>query len=216
MKKIITIIFIVLPLFVFAAQVNAVVKEDVDYKVVSSKVTLPHHNNKINVTEFFSYHCGHCYLLSPYLESWKNSHPNVDFNQIQVVWGNYFTTYAKINATINTMNKPELNNVIFKAVQEDNKNLDDDAILKSVLENNLSKKDYNQFMSIYGSFSTSTKPNEYKNYTENFNVKETPLLIVDNKYLVMPATPDRLVVVLNFVVEKALNSRNLIPSNNKK
>jgi thiol:disulfide interchange protein DsbA len=208
--KLLTLFFI-LPFFAYAADQSISIKENVDYKIVDSKVSLPHHNNKLNVTEFFSYHCGHCFLLSPYLETWKNSHPNVDFNQMQVVWGNYFTTYAKINATINTMNKPYLNNVIFKAVQEDSKNLEDDAVLQDVLKNNLSKSDYTQFMGIYGSFSISTKPNEYKKYSEAFDVKETPLVIVDNRYVILPAAPDRLMKVMDAVVAKASRERNLIP-----
>jgi thiol:disulfide interchange protein DsbA len=215
MKKILSTIFIVLPILVFA-DVKSLVQENIDYKIVTSKINLPHHNNKLNVTEFFSYHCGHCYLLVPYLESWKNRHPEVDFNQMQVVWGNYFTNYAKINFTINTMNKTFINNIIFKAVQEDSKNLDDENTLKQVLANNLSKKDYNSFMGIYGSFATSTKPNEYKNYTEAFNIKETPLLIVDNKYLIMPASPEKLLTVLDAVVEKALKARGSISPNIKK
>ena len=200
-------ILCILPIFSFAVGTQLPIKENVDYRVITPKVLLPSHHNKINVTEFFSYHCVHCAVMDHKLAEWSSIHKNVDFNQIQVVWGNYFITYAKINATINIMNRSDLNSVIFKAVQEDRNNVEDEAVLKDVLQKKLNSKDYNNFMTIYGSFSVSTKPNEYRKYSEAFDVQETPLIVVDNRYIINPATPDRFIFVLDSLIQKIVANK---------
>ena len=44
--------------------------------------------SKVDVTEFFSFHCPHCYVLDPTLEAWAARHKtDVRFTRVHVAWG---------------------------------------------------------------------------------------------------------------------------------
>lgn len=207
--KLLLIIITILPTLILAEQSTASIKENIDYKTIqpipSSTDHSFHDPKKIYVTEFMSYHCGHCYLMTKQLRLWASSHPEIVLQTQQVVYQNYFTEFAKINATITALNHPEWNEIIFKAVQQDNQNLEDINTLKNILKKNLTNKEYNKFMSVYESFAISNIPNQYKQDTTTHNITATPTIYIqtkNNNYEIMPNSPERVITVAEQLIKK--------------
>lgn len=204
MKKLLLGLFAIINL----ASANAAdiqIKEGTDYTILSGVSKLvPTKPGKINVTEFYSYTCIHCSVLEPLLDSWYATTKNVDLNRIQVVWENNYSGYAKINATAQLLNlSSTFNQKIFQATITDRQNLENPSQLQSFLNANKNLVDPKKFMSTYNSFTISTKPQEYSQYTQAYNVTATPTIIVDNKYVPTGAQPERLMQIVQALVDKA-------------
>lgn len=194
----------------FAADIA--IKEGTDYTVLSG-ITKPlpaAKKGSVNVTEFFSYACIHCSLLEPLLDKWTSQTKNVDFNRVQVVWDGHFTGYAKINATAQLLNLgAKFNQQVFDATMTKRQNLEDQTQLQAFLNANKGIVDPKKFMSTYNSFAVSTKPQEYAQYTQAYSINGTPTFIVANKYATMPAQPEKLMQVIQALVNKAKKEQNI-------
>lgn len=209
MKKVLsTLLVSCLATSAFAADIT--IKQGVDYTVISG-VTKPlpaAKKDNVNVTEFFSYACIHCSLLEPLLDNWYSKAKNVEFNRVQVVWDGHFTGYAKINATAQLLNLgAKFNQQVFDATMNKRKNLEDQTQLQAFLNANKGIVDQKKFMATYNSFAVSTKPQEYAQYTQAYNITGTPTFVVANKYVTMPAQPERLMQVIQALVAKAQNDQ---------
>lgn len=187
------------------------IKQGTDYTLVSGVTKpLPATPGKVNVTEFYSYACIHCSILEPTLDQWYASTKNVQLNRIQVVWENNFTGYAKINATSQALNLgTKFNQQVFNATMTQRKNLEDPTQLQSFLEANKAIVDPKKFMATYNSFTISTKPQEYAQYTQAYNITGTPTFIVGNKYVTTPAQPAQLIQVIQALVDKVKTEQKI-------
>ncbi|MEN9946547.1 MAG: hypothetical protein RLZZ293_933 [Pseudomonadota bacterium] len=211
MKKIIFTLVASLALGTTFAQTNGL-QAGVDYTVISGTISkpLPTKPGKVNVTEFYSYACIHCSLLEPLLDQWYATAQNVDFNRIQVVWENNFVGYAKISATSQALNLgARFNQQVFNATMQQRKNLEDPKQLQAFLTANKTIVDPSKFMQTYNSFTISTKPQEYAQYTQAYNITGTPTFIIGNKYITKPATPERLITVIQGLVNKVKQEQKI-------
>ncbi len=187
------------------------IKQGTDYNLVSGVTKpLPATPGKVNVTEFYSYACIHCSILEPTLDQWYAGTKNVQLNRIQVVWENNFKGYAKINATAQALNLgTKFNQQVFNATMTERKNLEDPTQLQSFLNANKTIVDPKKFMATYNSFTISTKPQEYAQYTQAYNVTGTPTFIVGNKYVTTPAQPAQLIQVIQALVDKVKTEQKI-------
>jgi thiol:disulfide interchange protein DsbA len=185
---------------------NKSLVEGKDYTILNvavAKTSEP--KGKINVKEFFSYTCIHCKEVEPLVEKSIVPNKNIDFNKIQVVWNDQaeITGFAKLSATVGELGLSRLNAPIFEAIFA-NQNLNDPAILKTFLQKNgLKPKDVDNFMATYNSFAIAGKVGEYKNLTKGYSISGTPTFIIADKYVASPALPERLVVVVDALIDKA-------------
>lgn len=187
------------------------IKQGTDYNLVSGVTKpLPATPGKVNVTEFYSYACIHCSILEPTLDQWYAGTKNVQLNRIQVVWENNFKGYAKINATAQALNLgTKFNQQVFNATMTERKNLEDPTQLQNFLDANKTIVDPKKFMATYNSFTISTKPQEYAQYTQAYNVTGTPTFIVGNKYVTTPAQPAQLIQVIQALVDKVKTEQKI-------
>lgn len=194
---------------VFAKDIQ--IKQGTDYNLVSGVTkALPATPGKVNVTEFYSYACIHCSILEPTLDQWYAGTKNVQLNRIQVVWENNFTGYAKINATAQMLNLgTKFSQQVFNATMTQRKNLEDPAQLQSFLDANKTIVDPKKFMATYNSFAISTKPQEYAQYTQAYNITGTPTFIIGNKYVTTPAQPAQLIQVVQALVDKVKTEQKI-------
>ncbi|MCC2625110.1 MAG: disulfide bond formation protein DsbA [Burkholderiales bacterium] len=180
--------------------------EGKDYTILNVAVTkTPEPKDKINVKEFFSYTCIHCKEVEPLVEKSIVSNKNLDFNKIQVVWSDQaeIAGFAKLSATITELKLSKLNAPIFEAIFG-NTNLNDPETLKKfLLKNGLTSKEIDNFMATYNSFAIAGKVGEYKNLTKGYNISGTPTFIIADKYVANPALPERLITVVNALINKA-------------
>ena len=80
---------------------------------------------KVEVIEFFSYACGHCYRLEPFLEAWeKKLPPDVVFRRVPGVGSEQWSALAQLFYTLEAMNQlTRLHPKVFAAMHEQNQNL---------------------------------------------------------------------------------------------
>jgi thiol:disulfide interchange protein DsbA len=193
----------------FAADIA--ITQGTDYTVIPAVTKpLPQKAGSVTVTEFFSYACIHCSILEPTLDQWINSVKNVNLNRIQVVWDGNFTGYAKINATVQMLNlSSAFNQQVFKATMQQHQDLQDPTQLKAFLAANKNLVDPNKFMATYNSFSVSSKPQEYAQFTTAYNITGTPTFVVGNKYMTQPAQPQKLIQVIQALVDKVKKEQKI-------
>lgn len=223
MKK---LLFIMLFGFIFSSFAegaqpnNAAIKEGTDYTQINPIGVVPANlgSGKVNVKEFFSFACYHCKMTEPFVQQSIVNNPKIDFQMIQVNFGgDAYTGFAKIAATLNNLksNKaiyalyPKVFDATFQVeksggdVNKFEQNLATEKGLRSFLTTNqISKKDQNTFINVFNSFSINAKTQEFTNLTSKYNITGTPTFIVADKYMVSPAQPERLVYVVNQLVNQ--------------
>jgi thiol:disulfide interchange protein DsbA len=164
---------------------------------------------KVEVIEFFSYTCIHCYHLEPLISAWqKKLPPGVTFRREQIVWGQPFEPFARLFATMNdtgTINR--LHQPVFDAVQQKKINLGDPGVLEGWLKQQ--GVDVSKFMLTYKSFGVNAQVARATKLTKDYAVEGTPSIVVDGKYALQPAEPARLMQVLNELVAQQRKAKHL-------
>jgi thiol:disulfide interchange protein DsbA len=182
---------------------NAALVEGTDYNRLASPQPVAN-PKKVEVIEFFSYTCIHCYLLDPKLSAWVKSKPaDVDFKRVQIVWGPQMEGFARFFATMNELNLADkLNHPAFVAVMDQRVNLADPAILGTWLKSQPGI-DVNQFMATYNSFGINAKVTVAKQMTKDYAVQGTPSIVINGKYSLIPAQPDQLLQRMKDMIAQA-------------
>lgn len=186
---------------VYAAGATPVEGKDYTVVKVATPSTTP--KNQVNVKEFFSFTCIHCKISESIVEKSVAENKKINFERIHVAWDPTSEALAKINATIAITKQNKLYLPVFDAVF-DRQNLTDPKVLKDFLaKNGLDKKQVDDFMNTYNSFTVSTKVGEYKTLMNQYNITGTPTFVVADKYVVSPAQPERAMEVVNYLVNKS-------------
>ena len=136
----------------------------------------------IQVYEFFSYACGHCYEFQPLIESWAESPPEgVQFNQMPAVFNERMIPLAKLFFTLEEM---ELLNAVhhqvYDAIHEKRLNLLTEKKILNWAKKNESIR-FNEFEKLYQSFSVDSKVKKAMQLTRSYRVPGTPYVTVKGK-----------------------------------
>ena len=179
-------------------------QEGVHYKTLAQpvKTITP---GKIEVTEAFSYFCGHCYNFEPLLLKWEQNAPDdVEVVKLPVIWRKQMQVPARVMYTGKILNKYEdVNARVFKAVHKEGNKLASQAdIAKLFKELGVDEKAFNETFSSFG-VDSMVKLAEAR--TRSMQITGTPQLIVDGRYSVS-ATKDLshegMLKVVDFLIEK--------------
>ena len=158
-------------------------QEGVHYEVVNDgpATTTP------EITEFFSFYCGHCYNFSktvaPKLK--ENLPQGVKFNQEHVEFigremGEEMSRAFAIAQQLNVLDKIEP--ALFAAIHEKRENFTNrDDIRKLFIANGVSGKDFD---AASNSFMVNSQVAKMRRDTENAKIQGVPALVVNGKYLV--------------------------------
>lgn len=164
---------------------------------------------KVEVIEFFSYTCIHCYHLEPLISNWEKKRPaDVSFRREQIVWGKQMEGFARLFATINTTGlSSRLHQPAFEAVMQKKINLGEQNVLAGWVKQQPGV-DANKFMQTYQSFGTNAQVARATKLTRDYAVEGTPSIVVNGKYVIAPAEPARLIEVLNELVTKERQAKH--------
>ncbi|MCD5360810.1 thiol:disulfide interchange protein DsbA/DsbL [Chromobacterium aquaticum] len=189
-----------------AAQAQVVVGKD--YLVLPK----PHpvsSGDKIEVAEFFSYPCRHCYAQDAAVSAWLKTQPaDVSVVRKHVVWGKPMEGYARVFATLNVSGLMErLHGAAFRAVQHDKINLGEAAEFETWLRRQPGV-DVAKTMAVYHSFAVKAQVEAIAKFTKDYRVFSTPMLVVDGKYAIAAAAPERSREVLDALLAKVRAQRN--------
>lgn len=142
---------------------------------------------KIEVIEFFSYACPHCYSLQAPLRTWLKRKPaDVEFRRVPAVFQDSWMPFARIYYTLETMGAVDkVHHDVFAAIHDQKVRLQDPKVLfdwagtKGV--------DKQKFMDTYNSFTVQSRTQRATDVTRRYDVQFTPALVVDGRYLTGPS-----------------------------
>ena len=162
-------------------------KSGVEYVTLAQPQPVQATGKKVEVIEFFMYHCPHCNALEPQLEQWvKKQGGNIQFKRVHLPFSGPNDPEAHLYLTLDAMGKAEeFQTKVFKAWHVDHLRLNTDAaIIDWVSKNGI---DRNKFLDVWNSFGVITKLHRLPQITTDYKVDGVPTLIVDGKYQTAPS-----------------------------
>ncbi|MEE8236502.1 MAG: thiol:disulfide interchange protein DsbA/DsbL [Gammaproteobacteria bacterium] len=138
--------------------------------------------DKIEVAEMFWYGCAHCYNFEPYVSNWRKTLPaDVEFVQIPVMWNPTNQIHARAFYTAQALGKlDEIHTAMFREIHINNNPLTTEAALQSFFEEfGVSPE---EFTKAFRSFGVNGKLKRATNFTQRYQVRSVPILVVNGKY----------------------------------
>jgi len=160
--------------------------------------------DKVEVIEFFSYGCPHCYAMQPHIEKWAAELPaNATFMRIPVSfgrreWGQLSRAYYALEATGDLA---RLDDKLFAGIHQERKQLfSEDALAAWAAENGV---DAAKFRAAFESPGVSARALRAEQLSRDYKVNSVPHVIVDGKYIVMGKTHEDTLKIARQLVDKA-------------
>ena len=176
-----------------------------------TRLTLPQSPetaDKVEVLEFFSWGCSHCAEMYPHLAEWSKKLPSnavlvkVPISLGHQQWGQLVRMYYALDAMGEL---PRLEGAVFNAIHKEKQMLyTEDRITQWVASQGVNAQ---KFRNEFNSFSVSTKAQRAEQLSRNYRVNQTPLLVVDGKYVVGGKTHDESLQIASQLIEKAAAER---------
>lgn len=162
-------------------------KNGVEYVTLAQPQPVQTTGKKVEVIEFFMYHCPHCNALEPSLEQWvKKQGGNIQFKRVHLPFSGANDPEAHLYLTLEAMGKAEeFQPKVFKAWHVDHLRLNTDAaIIDWVAKNGI---DRSKFLDVWNSFGVMTKLHRLPQITTDYKVEGVPTIIIDGKYQTAPS-----------------------------
>ena len=171
------------PLLACAAEDNSAAsyQAGTHYDLINPSVRMAS-ADKIEVTEFFWYGCGHCYTFEPLLQKWKQTlADDVIFTPSPAVWNASMELHAKAYYTAQLLRVEEkVHAAIFQAMNVDRKRLrTEEEIAEVFIANGVSAEDFSR---AFNSFGISSQVRKASSTARAAQITGTPALMVNGKY----------------------------------
>lgn len=162
-------------------------REGQNYTVLSSPGPVEA-KDKIEVTEFFWYNCGHCFNLEPIMQKWLKKLPkDVVFRRMPAVFPGKdgkpapWAPMAQLYFTLEAMGLVDkLHGEVFDAIHVDRVNLNDPKVLLDWLA--AKGVDRQKFTDTYNSFSMQSKVIRAQQLSQQYGFNGVPSIYVDGRY----------------------------------
>lgn len=161
-------------------------KNGVDYQTLAAPQPVQATGKKVEVLEFFAYHCPACNMLEPTLKQWvKKQGDNIVMRRVPLPFQGPADPEARLFLTLEAMGKlDQYHDRVFQAVHVQRQRLmKDDQIIEWAVKNGLDKA---KFMETWNSFGVTTKLRRLQQTASAYKVSGTPTIIIDGKYVVSP------------------------------
>jgi thiol:disulfide interchange protein DsbA len=132
--------------------------EGTHYTKVSPPAPVSAPAGKVEVVEFFSYGCPHCYSFEPAVEGWSKQLPDyIVFRRVPVAFNALYETYQKIYFALEAMGQVDaMQRKVFEAIHVQRQRLDKEADIVAFMKAN--GLDAAKFAEHYKSFSVLSSP----------------------------------------------------------
>jgi thiol:disulfide interchange protein DsbA len=194
-------------LVVLAAPAYAQV-ENQDYKKLSPAQQPTATSDKVEVIEFFSYACPHCYEMQSHIVKWAAQLPaNVKFRRVPVSfgrreWGQLSRAYYALEATGDL---ERLDNALFDGIHKDGRPLfDEDNLAAWAGEHGV---DAGKFRAAFESPDISAKTMRAEQLSRLYTVNSVPTVIVDGKYVALGRTHEDMLKIARQLIDKSAAER---------
>lgn len=165
----------------------------------------------IQVVEFFSYRCLHCYRLESFIDDWlKSKDSDVSFRREHVSWTSSETTLARafyIARDLDAKAFSKIHKAMFEAIHEKGMQLAQERLL-TILFDNAADIDPDTFKEKFWSDEIQAKMRDVNRKVRVWRITNygTPCIVVGGKYLVGVTGEirkhDQIFPVVDFLVEK--------------
>jgi thiol:disulfide interchange protein DsbA len=163
-------------------------KNGVEYVTLAQPQPVQAAGKKVEVIEFFMYHCPHCNALEPQFEQWvKKQGDNIVLKRVHLPFTGPNDPEAHLYLTLEALGKvDEMHAKVFKAVHVDRIRLNQDAaIIDWVSKNGIDRA---TFTNAWNSFGVMTKLRRLPQIVDAYKVDGVPTVVIDGKYQTSPAT----------------------------
>lgn len=162
--------------------------------------------SKVEVLEAFWYGCSHCFRFEPLLAAWEENAPDdVDVVRFPALWNDLMKIHAQVYYTAEALGKLDvLHTPVFNAINLQGNRLQNERQIGSLFaEYGVAAEDFEK---AFNSFSVRTKVNQAEKRMQDYQIRSTPNMIVNGKYLVTTGqnvrTQEEMLEVVEFLVEK--------------
>lgn len=162
--------------------------------------------SKIEVVEAFWYGCPHCFSFEPLIVDWAaNADADIDFVRFPAMFNSLMKIHAQIYFTAENLNAlDKIHESAFEALILERRKLQTQEQIGSLFAAAGVSED--DFLKAFNSFSVKTKLQQAEANIENYQLRGTPSMIVNGKYVVMTGelvrTQQEMLSIVNFLVEK--------------
>ncbi len=174
----------------FAAQAEPIAGREYTLLAPAQK---PQSQDKIEVLEFFSYACPHCYAFHPQISEWADKLPkNAKFVRVPVSfgrpdWGQLVRAYYALESLgeLQRLDMP-----LFEALHKERRRLVDEASITAwVATQGVSAE---KFKEAFNSFNASTRASQAEQLSRNYQVEGVPHVVIDGKYQIAGSSFDQI------------------------
>ena len=158
-----------------------------DYITLAAPQPVQEVGKKVEVIEFFMFHCPHCNVLEPHMAAWvKKQGNNINFKRVHFPSTGDNDPEAHLFLTLEAMGKvDEVLPKVFRAFHVERQRLNkDDAIIEWVGKNGIDKA---KFLEYWNSFGVKTKLKRLTSIVGNYKVDGVPSIVVDGRYMTSPS-----------------------------
>ncbi|WP_036165195.1 thiol:disulfide interchange protein DsbA/DsbL [Massilia sp. 9096] len=164
----------------------------IDYITLAQPQATQAAGKKVEVIEFFMYHCPVCNALEPQLEAWaKQEGERIQLRRIHIPLRGASDPEAHLYLALEAMGKPDaIHGQIFDLVHKQHVNLHEDgAILDWMGKNGASiGVDPAKFQEAWNTFGVQTRLRQLGKVMASYQVESAPTLVIDGRYQTSPAT----------------------------
>ncbi len=155
--------------------------------------------DRIEVIEFFSYTCPHCYDLDPTVQAWLKRKPeNVTFTRIAVAFGASWEPSARAYYAAEALGVADkMHQPLFDAIHRDKRKLGGEDELAAFFAEHGVNQDV--FRKAYQSFQTETQLRRGNQLAQRHGVRGVPAVIVGGQYDIRSP---RIFEVVDFLVAR--------------
>jgi protein dithiol oxidoreductase (disulfide-forming) len=184
--------------------------------VINNSNTSSFPENKVTVTEFFSYGCPWCYQLEPKLQAWLKKKPsNLIFERVPVIFEPHWENYAKAYYVAKALGiESKLTPKLFNAIQEKNKTLGTESAMSDFFIKQGVKKEVAE-SAFQPSPSLDAQVKQAPQLMQAYQIYVVPAFVVDGKYrtdLQLAMDEKKLLAIVSFLIEKREAEKKLAPS----
>lgn len=165
-----------------AAEITVPIEPDVHYETIEYPLTTED-PARVEVTEYFSYACVHCFRFDPVLKAWLAVQPEyVAFRRVPAIFYPSWVPYAQAYYTAQALGiQGESHMAFFKAIHVEERQLTDPReIARFYAQFGVSEED---FLKTYNSFGIRSRVQNAKAHGRAYGTG-VPTLIVNGKYRV--------------------------------
>ena len=165
---------------------------------------------RIELIEFFSYACVHCYRLEPILKDWIPSQKDeIEFVQIPAVMSSYWSILGKHYYTLKRLEKLDSHHIgIFNAIHSSGRIFDsEEKLFDFVKTTNL---EFGAYEEIFRSIEVKSDIQRASQMARRLKISAVPTFVVQGKYVVKTGRDiglRRAKQVVEFLIDKELKHK---------